>query len=181
MDFKQHTAPTAETGDAEQTYKAKKKFDEEIEKFNFKDFLRKTHRNRISVRLYSRGDLNYRVTVLRNKAFEAMQKGQTLLMKRYAEDIKKAQEEYLRSYLDITLTEASREEQARRVSELEKKGVTGRKEQVMWLIASQIEHPEEITGADLLEFSRLAPAQTDILVNAWKQLQHTDDGELPGF
>lgn len=175
------TSPVSE--DLEKTEREKKiEIDEELENFDFQAFLATARRNSTTVRLYSRGDLNYKIALIRNQAMEAMQRGDANGVKTCTEKLEKLQKEYLASYLDIKIEEASKDEQAVFLQKIKAEhGVLGEKEKTLHLIAAQIVEPKGLSGDDLVHLSTVMPVQISELVKAWAELQKLEIDGLPVF
>lgn len=159
----------------------REEYDEQVASFDLQDFIESVHKSSVTVRLYSRGDLEERISRLRHKGLELFQRGDTVASVKNAEKIQALIDEYHKQHLDVTMVEASRAEQARALAEAKKQGVTDRNEQTLWVIASQISVPEELTGALLVEWSKSLPKQIKSLVKAWGDLQGLDTKGLPVF
>lgn len=156
-------------------------YDEQVASFDLQDFIESVHRSSVTVRLYSRGDIEERISRLRHKGLELFQRGDTVASVKNAEKIQALIDEYHAQHLDVTISEASKAEQARALADAKKAGVTGQHEQTLYVIASQITVPEEITGALLVEWSKSMPKQIKSLVKAWGELQGLDVKGLPVF
>lgn len=164
--------PTAEERDA---------YDEQVAKFDLQDFINSIHTSQVTVRLYSRGDLEERISRLRHKLLEQFQRGDLTGQREIGEKIQTLIAEYHAQYLDITLAEASKAQQALAVKEARAAGVTNRNHTTLWIIASQIVEPAEIDGPLLIAWSQQIPSQIKSLVKAWGQLQKLDVDGLPAF
>lgn len=159
---------------------SRENIEEQVANFDFQDFLSKAARDRATVRLYSRGDLNQQATLVRTQLFEAMQRGQTVRQKQLAEKLDEITEAYFRQYLDFTLEESTPREQATVLRKIKEKGITDSAVQQLHLIAAQIVEPAGVRGEDLEDLANLIPSQIKLLVKAWQELQRIEEN-LPAF
>lgn len=172
MSLGESRRPTVEERDA---------YDEQVAKFDLQDFINSIHTSQVTVRLYSRGDLEERISRLRHKQLEQFQRGDLIGQRETGKKIQNLIAEYHAQYLDVTLAEASKAQQALAVKEARAAGVTNRNHMTLWVIASQIVEPVEIDGPMLIAWSQEIPSQIRSLVKAWGQLQDLDVDGLPSF
>ena len=158
--------------------------DKQAAKFDLQGFLEDARSARVSVTIYSRGDLAGEESRLSGLAAEATMRGDRVTVRELNARLAEVKSEYLASGLQVTFEERSPDWRRDRISELAEAGVTDQVEVGVALMAGQVIDPPELAGdTEFFDAVRSKlPAQFARLVKAWSQLQPPkDDSGFPVF